>query len=314
MVIDAFYSGGKSFNVLFFCLLFLKVGELFNELIKVERIKLFAVLGVGSLFMILYMSDIFIVTGSFIFGFCLMKVRDKTINYSSKNMKFTARAVGFILSPVLPNVLLFILCIVAAFIIIFSALNENVNDNFSIQWYEGDVGVACNLCMGMHHFHYFSYAYSIPLAYYIFTSLSSAWIGLVFYIGWAAYNAYERLIKPSWNYLLLGHVIAAISLSMLANNNNLITMTFWWFMTGLGGGTVYMIHHLSVPKRNSVTELKISEGFGHVFGILVWGVVIYFFGIKATFLTGAMGGIFVAMISLYEIFKLKLKDSRGGTK
>jgi hypothetical protein len=96
-----------------------------------------------------------------------------------------------------------------------------------------------------------------------------AWFNLVFYIGWAAYNAYERFVRPSWKFILIGHIIAAISLIMLGEADTIISISFWWFMIGLGGGTVYMLQPLTCTTPYGLTELKISEGFGHVFGILV---------------------------------------------
>ncbi|EEQ16968.1 Uncharacterised protein [Yersinia intermedia] len=314
IVIDTFYFEKNSFIVLFYCLLFLKLGELVNELIVINATKLFAVLGTISLFMIIYMNGFFVFVGCFIFGFCLMKVRDKTIQHSTKKIKFTARAIGFVLSPILPYILLVILCIMAMIAIVTTRFDEDISDNFSLQWYDGSVGIVGNLCMGIHHFHYFSYAYSIPLAFFIFTSINSAWLGLIFYIGWAAYNAYERIIKPSWNYLFIGHIVAAVSLIMLANNHTIASMTFWWFMTGLGGGTVYMIQSLSNVKCNSSTELKISEGFGHVFGILAWGGSINYLGVDASFIFGAIGGILVAIISLCKIFIARQTFIRRFTK
>lgn len=67
---------------------------------------------------------------------------------------------------------------------------------------------------------------------------------------------------------------------MLGEADTIISISFWWFMIGLGGGTVYMLQPLTCTTPYGLTELKISEGFGHVFGILVQIVIFFIFGVK----------------------------------
>jgi hypothetical protein len=165
---------------------------------------------------------------------------------------------------------------------------------------------ASRYSMLLHHCHYFTYAYSIPVIYSIKTSLKRPFAGIMFFVGWIAYNAYEKYLKPNRLNFVIGHAILSASLFLLYFSSSITSITFLWFLTGLGGGTVYMLKH-SIPQINTgnVKDLRIFEGFGHVLGLLIWGIAIIHFKAECTFIiAGVVGCIVIAVTSMLHLKKI----------
>ncbi|MGW5237510.1 hypothetical protein ACWEOW_01100 [Monashia sp. NPDC004114] len=94
----------------------------------------------------------------------------------------------------------------------------------------------------VHHAHYFAYCYSF---WYLAPALISPWTGLWFVVGWVAYFALERIWREGRRafapkVIAVGHVTVAAALLMMPHMNASGVLAAW-FVTGIGGGTAYML-------------------------------------------------------------------------
>ncbi|MCK6076578.1 hypothetical protein [Paenibacillus silvae] len=243
----------------------------------------------------------------FVFGLFMMKVRDAAAKQSSRGVKIFARAIGFVCAPI-HSALIYHIYLACVFGVCFYFVKQIKMDR---AWVRYKITIEENkpvyFTMLTHHAHYFIYAYSIPWLFSVQTNLSFVWMGVVFYVGWAAYNAYEKLVTPSWGLFIVGHIIAGGALIGLFFSSSLVSVMFWWFVTGLGGGTVYMLHSLLKTKNSkSSRELRIAEGIGHVFGIACWGAISLFYSMEYTFLAGA----FLALLTIYTAFNVFISSTK----
>jgi hypothetical protein len=127
--------------------------------------------------------------------------------------------------------------------------------------------------MVIHQAHYFSYAYILPALLLLHFPIPSAFVGIYFIVGWLSYISTEKLIRSQANILVLlvGHIIVALSLSVLGYfQSSLLLVMIGWFFSGLGGGTVYCLTRLNkLLTIQAHTEMEFWEDVGHVFGVIV---------------------------------------------
>lgn len=116
-----------------------------------------------------------------------------------------------------------------------------------------------------HHAHYFAYCYVfwaiLPTAYLPF-------VGPLFVIGWLAYFAFDELFsehRKSFSLLALaaGHLVCAGALAGMALTSSAGVLLSLWFITGIGGGTAYMIGNVP-PSGNR----ELYEDWGHIAGLV----------------------------------------------
>ncbi|PSR24742.1 MAG: hypothetical protein C7B47_14115 [Sulfobacillus thermosulfidooxidans] len=243
-----------------------------------------------------------------LFGLSMMKIRDTTALFSTRRVKIWARLVGFVIAP-FSSALVVIAGTLLIFVDAFTALYRFQHSKFRFYWMRNRRNYKAYLTMTIHHIHYFAYAYSIPILFAATGHLSNSLMGLTFYVGWAAYNAYEKLVKPRWIWFIVGHVVALVALIGLTDSRHLSAIFLWWFLTGLGGGSVYMLHSL-VPESGSTVarDMRIAEGLGHTAGILLWGFVALRIGVRATFEVGAAFAflsLILGFINLYGVRRSK---------
>jgi len=289
----------QQFTLLGSSLLALKLGEFVNEKVHVFTELAWSIIGLFSMSILLIDHEYGKIIGFFLFGLSIMKIRDKFALNSTKKVKFTARALGFLFSPVGNFWIVLILGFVGTTLSLLRAKTTETK-SVTLNKIKTDKNTLKNYIMFLHHCHYFAYAYSIPLVISIYSNIDFIYYGLIFYIGWIAYNAYERYVKPSWVLLAWGHFLATISLVLISVAENPYAIIFLWFMTGLGGGTVYMISHLIEDRSISTNKnLKISEGYGHVFGILLWFGVAHYSSLSHTFLVASFLSFIVVVLSVF---------------
>lgn len=133
-----------------------------------------------------------------------------------------------------------------------------------------------HIAMMLHHTHYFTYAYAVPV---FFLALAPKWLALAgvhFYLGYACYDLwYVARRHPSWKVFLFGHVVAAGALLFLFSTNNVFAFTILWVITGIGAGTVKMLLGLRDPNDlEPGHNLTIYEDFGHILGIVLCTLLI----------------------------------------
>lgn len=302
----AFYSS-LSLKEAFYALLCFKVGEFIHEKFDgLDSSVWIMLLGVSALgiainpnLVLLYM----------VFSLSMMKIRDAARVYSSKAVKVYGRALGFLLAP-FKNPYIFaaftLLLIIVAYLKRYSYYKDNKLVFHSIKSKNNRLSFTI---MGTHHAHYFVYAYTIPLVFAQDSTFPVYLSGLIFYLGWAAYNAYEKLLKPRWIYFIVGHIIAALSLmGLYFIHSTMATLTFW-FATGLGGGTIYMLPELITVKEPSTNrELRLSEAIGHITGISLWGILSLVYWPRLVLLAGCSLSLVTVLLATIQSNKRKTKS------
>jgi len=128
-----------------------------------------------------------------------------------------------------------------------------------------------SIVMVMHQCHYFSYAYLMPILFIRYATVPTIWGGVVFIIGWISYILSERLFHrfPLKQTFIFGHLVVSLSLMTISlfYNSSLI-LAAAWFVSGLGGGTVFAITEMNRHAESRV-DLSFWEDIGHVGGVLI---------------------------------------------
>ncbi len=281
----------------------LKIGELIHEKCDFGPFPLWLILAVVSSWLVYLQPSIISFLGCLVFGVSMMKVRDRFYRKADRRIKIWSRAAGFLLAPLSNQAVYFLVVSLLAFLGIILFVMKDAAVAIPTPWTYRTIqtkkNMAVYMTMFLHHTHYFIYAYSIPLLLAHTSTIPFVLYGLMFYIGWAAYNAYEKIIKPGWGWFIFGHILALGALLALAFVQNPIVALLLWFVTGLGGGTVYMLHSL-VPVENdkSWNEMRIAEAGGHFMGILFWGILV-FYSLKSTFLASVGVILVLTTVSVF---------------
>lgn len=294
----AFYDQ-ITLKTLFLYLLAFKLGEFINEISHFGKTRLWALISVVSIVVAVFTPVSFAAVGYFFFGLSMMRVRDVAAHSSPRVVKYAARAFGFVVAPLIPEFALVLILGFSAALALSKSTELGERPDYKITLTQPR-NLPVYLVMMLHHAHYFAYAYAIPLIFADRTALPPHLMGLIFYIGWAAYNAYEWYLKPRWIWLIVGHILAAAALLLIPFAASAVPLLALWFVTGLGGGTVYMLRDLlPFQTEQSQQELKIAEGIGHLVGITVWFIAMLAQPSFAPFLSGCVLGVLATFASCY---------------
>lgn len=124
-----------------------------------------------------------------------------------------------------------------------------------------------------HHLHYFLFCYIFwhflelknPIAY-----------GPLFILGWIGYYIMEKIFTMKGKVFRIhtigiGHFFSGVTILLMLFSNYDYQIFFLWFITGFGGGTIYMLNNLKDKK-----ELQYFEDWSHVLGCGLAALIIYF--------------------------------------
>lgn len=172
---------------------------------------------------------------------------------------------------------------------------------------------ANHLAMFAHHAHYFAYSYAVPYLIVYLHGIPNAWQGVMFYLGWLGYDIYDFVnLKPSWGRFLTGHVLAGVSIVALFYAVSPIAAGIFWFLTGVGGGTVAMLSQLRsqddpAPKGN----LDVAEHYGHVVGVILLLVLAETTRLE---LVGLVAGVLSVVTPIVAMWWLKHVEHRSADR
>ncbi len=279
-VVLQFLAGSGSLTHVLIGLFAVKLGEAAHEKIGGGWFPVWLSLLSGSSFVLLLSTGPIHYGAYFLFALSAMKVRDTFFFSLDRRVKVWSRAIGFVLAP-FTNTMVYATAVLVILLLGLVLLVRKDSDAVKPNpWVYRTVLVRHNLpvyyAMFLHHCHYFAYAYSIPLILAADSSIPLALYGAIFYVGWVAYNAYERFLRPSWKWFILGHLLSLGALAglYLFPSKEYLTVLFW-LLTGLGSGTVYMIPSLVLaPGRHVTTDLRIAEIYGHLVGLACWSLLV----------------------------------------
>lgn len=117
----------------------------------------------------------------------------------------------------------------------------------------------------MHHAHYFAYCATF---WWLAPSVLGPGLGIWFVVGWLAYFVAERVWRERQKVfapgvISAGHFLVSGALVMMLYVNSAGVMLAW-FLTGIGGGTAYML-----GNAGAAGPRETFEDAGHVAGLLI---------------------------------------------
>jgi hypothetical protein len=128
--------------------------------------------------------------------------------------------------------------------------------------------------MVIHQAHYFAYAYALPYLFLAIYGLNPTSAAMAFALGWVSYSATPLVLarRPVLPTVVLGHIgVACTLLAMAFVIHRLELLLLAWFVTGFGGGTVFLIRRLEREWRptRATAQFDVWENIGHVLGVLI---------------------------------------------
>lgn len=240
-----------------------------------------------------------IITSSFIF-----QIKDNIKrNYPiSPKYKFTLKLIGMISAVIMMSkyhVLLLIIFIAAPLLYAYVKFIKNP-EVLLIRRNKTHINLRnrLNWVQFFHHVHYFLFCYTF---WALLNNIQPGYFSILFTLGWIAYYIMEKryhVENKVFNIASIGygHLFSSITiLLMLVFSNNIIIL-FLWFITGFGGGTIYMLRHF---KNNE--QFTLFEDWGHTIGCFIAGIAIFFSdSVSFTLILSSISAAIVALISILD--------------
>jgi hypothetical protein len=232
-------------------------------------------------------------------AFCLKKIRSLT--NANGEIKKIWRALGYICSPLFtPISLLFSVIIITGYVFYdtkFSFTKENFR---LIPVKVTSKEVIAYMCIMCHHWHYFSYAYIVPIIAHNVYKIPIDVIGLIFYVGWIGYYLFLSVNQSQRLFVFIGHCLSAIAVLWLIFAQSMSLYLFLWLITGVGGGTIVLLRTLVIGASEEVYEqFKTWESFGHLLGIVSFGLSLTFNSTWIGYISGSFVGFLCAGLALF---------------
>lgn len=172
-----------------------------------------------------------------------------------------------------------------------------------------------SLVMIFHQLHYFVYTYIMPV-YVLQLTNSYLLSGLAFAVTWIVYLMPQTIadnmkIKKYRLMFFICHSFLAVCMGMMAYASMLkwpAAVLVFWLLTGLGGGSVFCIKHLS--SHYSQINMDLSENIGHVAGPAIAVLLCRCFPDNEIFYLSTASCIFVVS-ALLSAFGLKMKGAKN---
>lgn len=121
----------------------------------------------------------------------------------------------------------------------------------------------------LHHAHYFLYCYTF---WRLMPDLPAWAVGPLFTVGWLAYFVAEaaigRRVPFAPGVIAAGHILCAVCIAAMLGTSAPVPLMLLWFLTGVGGGTAYML--ANGPQAH---HRERAEDSGHVLGTLAGGIL-----------------------------------------
>jgi len=155
--------------------------------------------------------------------------------------------------------------------------------------------------MFLHQVHYFAYYFTVPLYFYFRYDLPLAILSVTFILGWISYTLAHYAWRSHGKHVFIaGHFISCVCIIGLVTSHNILESFVWWFLTGFGGGTVYVLRTLS-PSDKWDESLDFWESCGHVVGpLIVLPFLLSGSGIEAGAILGASVALIVGVSAMAQ--------------
>ena len=197
-------------------------------------------------------------------------------------LKRLSRICGFVAAGAFTHAAVFPTCCAGLLLVAVSLLINRRNQK---AWTRLPFSPEAGL-MVIHQAHYFCYSALVPILLYRAANLRPAAVGPLFALGWLSYTLAPSLLKR-WRpprVFVVGHLFAAAVLTCLAAFSERPMLTvFLWFLTGFGGGTVFVLRLREKAESKSL-RLDAWENIGHVFGLALGAILVYCLHMEAALL------------------------------
>lgn len=148
----------------------------------------------------------------------------------------------------------------------------------------------------LHHLHYFSYAYLLVYVFVNDFNATQLTIGPLFYVGWLGYYLFTNVRRYQRALVVGGHLLAATAVLMMLDAHTLSTYLAFWFLTGIGGGTIVLFRAATIDQDEAVYErFKTWESFGHVAGLLCFTLAVSADALAIPLVVSGCAGILCAL-------------------
>ena len=249
-----------------------KVGRLCTETMRSKSPR--TIIGVFSVGIILGILSIHnwllacISAPMVVYGISKIREHYKTIEKPSKNYKIFSRIFGFCVAP------LFSFWVLIPFVIYLgiNMWNSDIIERKTALFPDLENNKLAYALLNFHHIHYFSYSLLIPYLAITVFHINFLLTGIIFVVGWGAYNIYEGKLKSKTCYVAYGHIVAAIGIALIWYfSHNFFFLMMGWFLTDLGGGTFYIIKDRLPPDTG---KSEVVELWGQLLGVVLFALAI----------------------------------------
>lgn len=309
----AWNTGFSTTGILLFALLY-QTGNLLCIPRLVTR-RSIAALGIAGLLLSagnLFLNSLVLLGVEIVIAsLCIQAARSKHKSQCPAWLKRTFRIAGFLLAPVFivsPR-LSAALCLSAATAAALSGRQDMPHQVNDVQ-----KPTSLSLVMLFHQMHYFTYTYIMPLS--IASLTGSIMAGAIsFALTWVVYLLPQTLAEycgnTAWRRMFfIGHGFLALVMAGLGaafSLGNTIAVMVFWMLTGLGGGTVFCIKHLT--RRYETMDMTFSENLGHTLGPLTAILAINVLTGQETVILPAISCAFVCLTLIFATLIVRREKS-----
>jgi hypothetical protein len=230
-------------------------------------------------------------------AFSLKKIRSLTD--AMGRIKRLWRAFGYLCSPLFTPIVL-VLAVTVMTVCVLLNTTTSLSENFRlipVKYSKKQLlSYGCIMC---HHWHYFSYTYMVPIVAYTVDKIPIGLTGFIFYIGWLGYYLFLSVNQSQRVFVVIGHCVSAVAVFWLIFAESLPLYLFLWLVTGVGGGTIVLLRDLVIGADEQIYEqFKTWESFGHLLGIVSFGLALTLESTSVAYLSGSIAGFTCAALAL----------------
>lgn len=304
IVIYILNSNRPILDIFFLCFTF-EFAILLDCFIKWGSIRIWSInLFIGALFFYIsstldytFYSLIFQALSIGMCAFSLKKIRSLTD--ATGRIKRLWRAFGYLCSPLFTPIVL-VLAVTVMTVCVLLNTTKSLSENFRlipVKYSKKQLlSYGCIMC---HHWHYFSYTYMVPIVAYTVDKIPIGLTGFIFYIGWLGYYLFLSVNQSQRVFVVIGHCVSAVAVFWLIFAESLPLYLFLWLVTGVGGGTIVLLRDLVIGADEQIYEqFKTWESFGHLLGIVSFGLALTLESTSVAYLSGSIAGFTCAALAL----------------
>ena len=175
--------------------------------------------------------------------------------------------------------------------------------NIRNKWGAIETGWLSSLML-LHQVHYFAYYFMMPAYFHNRYGLPWWALSLTFPVGWVSYIVAHYVWRSTQKWVfVVGHFVSFVCIIGLVVSHNLWLSLLWWFLTGFGGGTIYVLRNWSRSLKWE-QSLDFWETCGHVIGpFLVIAPLLSGGGVEVAMVFAGIMALIVALSAMAEAWR-----------